>query len=313
MTIQTKQDYAVIGFSIAGIAAALELASAGSSVSLINYLYDTTDVPGFLFVGPTGLNGQELPGSEFEALAMDALDKAGVRVETGLILTGLHAEFENELPLQFVGDFAAQQRPLSVNAAIFAPNGTEPGLSSRLGVEKFFGYGVSYSAWADGRFFRGKPVAVIGCGNRALEEGCIAAEWASSTTVICQDTLKNATDSLRARVAANRSIVIRTGAQLDGILSDGQSTVSGVTLVENGERKHLEVSAVFVAQDLISDWSLWGDEHRAKVLGDQKKLFVSGLARGIEYWDHGALYADGIRAARQCLNDTTASTQKTRH
>ena len=53
---------------------------------------------------------------------------------------------------------------------IFAPNGTDPGLSAEVNAKEFFWKGVSFSAWSDASFFHCLPVAVYGEGLRALEQ-----------------------------------------------------------------------------------------------------------------------------------------------
>lgn len=72
-----------------------------------------------------------------------------------------------------------------------------------LGLESethFRGYGVSSCATCDGRFFRGKDVAVVGGGNTAIEEALFLAQHVKSVTII------HRRDSLRAdRVLQERA------------------------------------------------------------------------------------------------------------
>ena len=61
------------------------------------------------------------------------------------------------------------------------------GVPRKLGLdseEKFAGRGISYCATCDGDFFSGKPIAVIGGGNSALEEALALTKYASRITII---------------------------------------------------------------------------------------------------------------------------------
>ncbi|MBN1983050.1 MAG: FAD-dependent oxidoreductase [Chitinivibrionales bacterium] len=71
-----------------------------------------------------------------------------------------------------------------VSRAIIIATGGVPrklGLSSE---EKFVGKGISYCATCDGDMFTGKPIAVIGGGNSALEESLSLTKYASHITII---------------------------------------------------------------------------------------------------------------------------------
>jgi thioredoxin reductase (NADPH) len=61
------------------------------------------------------------------------------------------------------------------------------GVPRKLGVDGeagFVGKGISYCATCDGDFFTGRPIAVIGGGNSALEEAVSLSRYASQITVI---------------------------------------------------------------------------------------------------------------------------------
>ena len=129
------------------------------------------------------------------------------------------------------------------------------GASARwLGLEneeKFRGFGVSGCATCDGFFYRGKPVAVVGGGNAAVEEALYLANIASKVTLIHRrDTFRAEPiliDQLMDEVKAGR-IELALRREVDEILGDGKS-VTGVRLKSTAGEAPVEVplEGVFIA------------------------------------------------------------------
>jgi len=88
------------------------------------------------------------------------------------------------------------------------------------------GKGVSACATCDGFFYRGKPVAVVGGGNAAVEEALYLANIASKVTLIHRrDTFRAEPiliDQLMDEVKAGR-IELALRREVDEILGDGKS------------------------------------------------------------------------------------------
>ena len=113
------------------------------------------------------------------------------------------------------------------------------------------GKGVSACATCDGFFYRGKPVAVVGGGNAAVEEALYLANIASSVTLIHRRETFRAepilVDQLMAQVAAGK-VRLELNRTVEEVLGDGKG-VTGVRLAgTSGEpAKDVAVDGVFIA------------------------------------------------------------------
>ena len=108
------------------------------------------------------------------------------------------------------------------------------------------GGGVSYCATCDGAFFRGKPVAVVGGGNTAVEDALYLLKFASDVWLI------HRRDALRAdAILADR--VKSSGVKIvwDSVVTElvGENKLRSLTLknVKTGELSSLAVNGVFIA------------------------------------------------------------------
>lgn len=114
------------------------------------------------------------------------------------------------------------------------------------GEEEFLGNGVSHCASCDGAFFMDQPVAVIGGGDAALDEGIHLTQYASQVTIIHRRDELRACQLLQDRAQSTDKITFRWHTAVKAIEGDG--TVQRVQLedLQTGERAHLEVAGVFL-------------------------------------------------------------------
>jgi thioredoxin reductase (NADPH) len=114
------------------------------------------------------------------------------------------------------------------------------------GEEELLGRGVSHCAPCDGAMFMGQPVAVIGGGDAALDEGLYLTQYVSQVTVIHRRETLRACQSLQERALANSKMVFRWNTVVRAI-AGGDSGVQGLQLedVNTGVLSTLEVTGVF--------------------------------------------------------------------
>lgn len=162
---------------------------------------------------------------------------------------GVSFVFDAPVTLSLDGDVkrveTAYSGTLEARAVILATGA----LPRTLGVEReseLMGGGVSYCATCDGAFFRGKPVAVVGGGNTAVEDALYLEKFASEVYLI------HRRDALRAdAILADR--VKNSGVHIvwDSVVTalDGDKKLQSVTLknVKSGDTSSLAVNGLFVA------------------------------------------------------------------
>jgi len=126
------------------------------------------------------------------------------------------------------------------------------GASARLlglkGERDLIGRGVSTCATCDGYFFRGKPIAVVGGGDSAMEEANFLSRYASRVHLIHRRDEFRASKIMIDRARANEKIEFVTPFVVDEILSP-EGFVSGVNLrrVDTDETRQIPLDGVFVA------------------------------------------------------------------
>jgi len=138
------------------------------------------------------------------------------------------------------------ERTLTADAVVLAL-----GASARwIGLEsetRLQNKGVSACATCDGALFRGKPMAVVGGGDTAMEEALFLTRFATEVTVIHRRGSLRASKIMQDRAQAHPKIRFAWNSEVDEVL--GSEFVTGVRLrdTRTGEKRDLPVEAVFVA------------------------------------------------------------------
>jgi len=289
-------DVAVIGFSVAGVAAALESSSLGREVALFEHSWDNIPLVESVLIGPTPLTGEVATGPGFEEAARRACAELGVTFHAGRIVAAVDRARDGGFLL------ASTEEVTRAEAIVFAPNGAVALAGPRF--EPMVGRGVSLSAWDDAVSYRGQAVAVVGGGIRALEAAYVVSRWAERATVLCPTPAVEA-EGLLAKVSAERdNIDILYRADVEELLADGDGDLQAVRLRVGARQRTLPIRGLVVAGEPVIDWALWPTESAARQLAAAEQLFLAGIAAGIAPADHAALYSDGRRAAWACSTAT---------
>jgi thioredoxin reductase (NADPH) len=230
----------IIGSGPAGLTAALYTARANLKPLLIEgleaggQLMLTTLVenwPGFR----DGIMGPELM-SEMRAQA----ERFGAEIVQGTV-TGVELAAHPYVVRTADHEYAARALVIATGASARLL-----GLPAERGL---IGHGVSTCATCDGYFFRGKPIAVVGGGDSAMEEAIFLTRFASHVTVVHRRNTLRASKIMQDKAFANPKIAFEWNAEVEDILDTDKGIVTAIRIRNNvtGELKDIPVEGVFVA------------------------------------------------------------------
>jgi thioredoxin reductase (NADPH) len=229
----------IIGSGPAGLTAALYAARAElkpivvSGVPAGGQLLITTDVenyPGF----PEGIQGPELVDRMRRQAARFGAEYVDDNV-TALDVT--HRPFRISTGTQ--GDLHAEAVIIATGA-----NARWLDLPSEAALK---GRGVSACATCDGFFFKGKPLAVVGGGDTAMEEALFLTTFAPHVTIIHRRGDLRASRIMAERARANPKISFLFDSEVVEV--KGTDRVEGLDVrhLPTGKVTHLPVQGLFVA------------------------------------------------------------------
>ena len=111
------------------------------------------------------------------------------------------------------------------------------------------GHGVSTCATCDGYFFRGRPIAVVGGGDSALEEAIFLTRFASHVTLIHRRDTLRASKIMQDKAFANPKISFEWNSEVEEVHDQGKGEVTAVVLrnTKTNELKEIPIDGLFVA------------------------------------------------------------------
>jgi len=172
-----------------------------------------------------------------------------------------------------------------------------------LGVDKkLSGRGVSTCATCDGFFFKGRPVAVIGGGDTAMEEAIYLAKLATSVTVIHRRETLRASKVMQDKAMSMPNISFVWNTDVVDIKDVDKGEVTSLVLRNNqtGEQSELAVDGVFIGIGHVPNTRLFQGQLAMHDNGylkthDGSRTSVAGVFAAGDVQDH--IYRQAVTAA----------------
>jgi thioredoxin reductase (NADPH) len=283
----------IIGSGPAGLTAALYTARANLRPIVIEgleaggQLMITTGVenfPGF----PDGIMGPDL---------MAAMRGQAERFGAEIVRGNVQSVDLSHPPFTIVTD----DGPIRTRTVVIA-TGASANLLGLPSERALMGHGVSTCATCDGFFFRGKPIAVVGGGDSALEEATFLTRFASHVTVIHRRDTLRASKIMQDKAFANAKIAFEWDSEVVEVKDPAQGAVSGLVLrnLKTGATRTMDVDGVFVAighspNTTLFDGQLEMDKNGYLQTTDGARTSIPGVFACGDVQDH--VYRQAITAA----------------
>lgn len=204
-----------------------------------------------------------------------------------------------------------RRRPFTVTLSDMEPVTTESliiatGASARwleIGADrKLSGHGVSTCATCDGYFFRGKPIAVVGGGDSAMEEAIYLTRFASRVTVVHRRDTLRASKIMQDKAFANPKIDFIWDSEIADISDVDKGEVTSIVIrnLKTGQLQTLPLDGVFIAIGHTPNTSLFKgqldlDSNGYIVTHDGTRTSVPGVFAAGDVQDH--IYRQAVTAA----------------
>ena len=231
-------DVIIIGAGPAGLSAAIYVQRAGRSALVLEaYTYggqivNTPEVENY--PGIAKISGFDLATALYEqatALGAELVFDRAVKLE------------EQDGMKKITTESGAEYIAKAVILATGAKN-------RHLGIdreEELTGRGISYCATCDGAFFKGKPVAVNGGGNTALEDALFLSNYCSKVYIIHRREGFRGEPGQLESLRQKENVEFVLNATVTGLIGDPKLSAVEVTDKNTGDKRELAVNGLFIA------------------------------------------------------------------
>ena len=230
-------DIIIVGGGPAGLTAALYALRAGKSVLVI----EKSTFGGQITWSPKVENFPtivSISGNELADRLMAQAEAQGAEFELDEVVSVELCGDVKKVKTDFGGEFEAK--------ALIIATGAKPRMLGIEREEELTGSGVCFCAVCDGAFYKGKPVAVNGGGNSALQDAMLLSESCSKVYLIHRRDSFRGEAKLVSALEAKDNVEFVLSSSVTAL--HGEDELTGITVTDvNGNSREIELEGLFVA------------------------------------------------------------------
>ncbi len=240
LTTDEVYDVAVVGSGPAGYSAAVQAAWVGLST----VVFQNFEAGGQIMLSDRVENYPGLGEGTMGPDLADAMEQQAVRLGAEVHPDGVVRVDLSGRPFRLWAE--GKDEPTLARTVIVA-TGAEARWLGVEGEQRLIGRGVSGCATCDGFFFREKRVAVVGGGDRAMEEALVLTRFAREVVVVHRSGRFRASGTLLGRARGEPKISFLADTTVEEVMGD--HSVEGVRIrgTRTGKVCVLDVDGLFVA------------------------------------------------------------------
>jgi thioredoxin reductase (NADPH) len=304
--MQTDYDVVIIGGGPTGLAAAVY-----TGRSLLRTLVLEKNVPGGQIVFSAAIDNYPgfadgISGYDFSQAFLKHAQRFGAEVRIGAGAEKLTRHEDGTFTIGLSDGSAVTTK------TVILAMGRHPRKLDVPGYEDYFGYGVSVCGTCDGAFFKNQPMAVVGGGNSAVEEGHFLTRYASNIKSIHRRDHFTAQKILIEEYLQQPNVQPLWNSAVEeiyGKINGNLREVTGIRVrnLQTSEVEEFPVNAVFVFigwlpnSDLVKDLVKLDDQGRV-IVNELMETGVPGLYAAGDLcvrpiYQLANVVADGVQAA----------------